>query len=565
MNARTIVLAAGLAVCTASPTALHAAVPSYPIALSGTDGPLGPGMGVGVTFSNLINASPAINKSGWVAFRGNDSNIGTPHGIWIHNGASNVNVATAGGAQPGGGTYTAGTSVFNSIQINDGGDWAMRLGASTGLFGSVAGVPTRAMLSGDAAPGTGGGSYSSSASGMPLFNNAGHVGYIANLANNAAATPPIISTPSSDANNAGLWVGTPGSTSLVLRRNDAVTALDAGGNVRVGSLSNLTLSMNGSGRYVVQAALQGAVTTGTGVGSNDAMIATNRNGSLEVIAREGWAAPDSTGAASADEYRALGSSSIGFNDAGHVAFTSSLRNAAGTQTFGSALFTDTGSGVLRSVGRNGETAPAIQSNNPGEFAGATWGFFSNVVLNGAGQVAFSTTLGNVPSGTGSTLITMDTADNFTKVARQGEVAIPDGAPLGGDAFFTGFSSTAFNSAGGMVFQATLNGAGVFGGPGGNNSAMFAYTPEGGYCVIARTGTEFEVAPGDVRIVSSLGGLTTSGGEDGAAQSLNENGYFTFSLSFADGTSGVFVTRIPAPGAAPLLALAGLAACRRRRA
>src|SRR5262245_949324 len=357
---RQSVLSCALAVCCGTAVSL-ASVTIRPVALTGTDGPLGPGMGSGVTFTTLDQQQPSVNILGQVAFRGNASTTGTPQGMWIFGGLSNTNVAMAGGAQPGGGTYTSGTTgIVNSMQINANGDWAMRLGASTGLFASSSGVPGRTMLGTDVAPGTGGATYSNCASGMPLFNAAGQSGYIANLTVGTGSPPVSIS--GATANAQGIWVGAPGATNLVARQNDAVLALDAGGNVRLGTFTNLSMAMNGAGRYGVTAALQGSVTTGTGAGSNASIIASNRTGSLEVIARVGNAAPDATGAPHpTDLFRSFGSTAIGFNDAGHVAFISSLRNAAGTQTAFSALYTDVGSGVLRQVTRTGDALPTINN------------------------------------------------------------------------------------------------------------------------------------------------------------------------------------------------------------
>ncbi len=564
MNVRSAV-APSAAILLAACGLAHATGTHTTIALTGTDGALGPNAGPGITFSTIGGQQPGVNSNGQVVFRASDSTANNPQGVYIHSGGVNSNVALAGGAQPGGGTFTMGSnSIFNSMQINASGQWAFRLGASTGLFASVAGTPTRAMLTGDAAPGAGGANYSSSASGMPLFNNAGHIGYIANLAVNAASSPPVVIT-SGIANAAAIWTGTPGATSIALRQNDAVLSLDAGGNVRVGSFQNLSLSMNGNGHFAVISNLQGSVTTGTGAGSNSAMISSNRSGSLEVIARVGNAAPDATGAASSDLYRALGTSAVGFNNVGHVAFASSLRNAAGTQTASSALFTDSGSGTLRMVARNGDLLPSISGAIGSEFDGVTWGTFSNTYLTGSDTLAFSATIGNTGgSGNTNVLMTMDASGAFHRVVRSGDVAIVDGAPLGGDARFTSFSNITVNAASQMAFSATLNGNGIFGGPGGNNNAIFGYDPAGGLFLLARTSDAFEVAPGDLRIISSIGGLSSTGGQDGRVTSLSENGKIALSLDFSDGSSGVFLFTIPAPASLSLLSFAGLVGLRRRR-
>ncbi len=551
-----------LALCGTAGVSL-ASLPQQTIALTGTSGPAGPGIGAGVTFSGIGGQQPTVNNAGQVGFRGNASTAGTPQGFWIHGGGANSNVALAGGAMPGGGTYTSGTSgIINSTHINASGEWAFRLGGTTGLFATNAATPTRVLLGGDTAPGTGGATYGASATGMPFFNDAGQVGYIGTLTT-GTGSPAVVATGAT-ANNNAIWTGMPGATGLALRQNDAVLSLDAGGNVRVGAFQNLSMAMNGSGRYGIVSNLQGSVTTGTGAGSNSAMIATNRTGSLEVVARVGNAAPNALGAPTADLYRALSTAAVGFNDAGHVAFVSTLRDAAGAQTSTSSLFTDSGSGVLRQVARNATPLPAIQGANGSEFAGALWGSMSNAMLTGSDSLVFSASMTGVPTGTTNVLLTMSPTDTFTKVARSGDVAIINGAPLGGDAFFTSFSNTASNAAGQIAFQAILNGNGIFGGPGGNNSAIFAYDPSGGTCLVARTSDLFEVAPGDLRQISAIGGIVTSGGQDGRLRNLSDNGKLAFQLDFTDGSSGVFLVTIPAPAALPLLGALGVVGARRRR-
>ena len=46
-------------------------------------------------------------------------------------------------------------------------------------------------------------------------------------------------------------------------------------------------------------------------------------------------------------------------------------------------------------------------------------------------------------------------------------------------------------------------------------------------LIAQKATAFTVAPGDVRTVGSIGGISASGGEDGRATSLNDHGVLVF--------------------------------------
>lgn len=66
--------------------------------------------------------------------------------------------------------------------------------------------------------------------------------------------------------------------------------------------------------------------------------------------------------------------------------------------------------------------------------------------------------------------------------------------------------------------------------------------------LVRVGEAIEVAPGDHRVVSSvnLPANASSGGEDGRPLFLNNAGVVSAWLSFTDGTSGLFLTRLPSP-------------------
>src|SRR5262249_7952372 len=124
----------------------------------------------------------------------------------------------------------------------------------------------------------------------------------------------------------------------------------------------------------------------------------------------------------------------------------------------------------------------------------------------------------------------------------------------------------FNALGDIAFTSLLAGtvAGGVNGQIGNNIGLFFEDPNGLVALIAQKQTIFHVGPGDDRTVLAIGGLNSGGGEDGRAMSLNDNGDLVFSLDFTDGTSGVFVTHIPAPGSLSLLAASALIAVRRRR-
>lgn len=544
-----------------------------PIALTGTDGLFGPGLGAGVTFSAIGQQQIAINDAGQAVFRGIASD-NTSQGLWFHTMMSgNALRAVGGSAMPGGGTFPTGTSIINSPTLNNAGHVAFRLGAQSGLFSDTGAGTGRIVLSADAVPGAGGALYATNAvaSGSPLFNQAGQTGYIGLFAANTTSTPPVVITGAT-ANAQAIMVGNPGAgnQSIMVRQNDALLALDASGETRVGSFSNLTMSFNNAGHFVTLANLQGAnVTTGTGAAGNSTMVITNRSGSIDVLARAGSPAVDGAGMPSAtDRYRTFGSGNTAFNNAGRVAFSATLKDAAGVSTSAGALFSDAGSGTLRQIARAGEALPASITNaTAGEFAGVTWGSgYNNLALNSAGDLAFqASALGNT-GGTSNTsaIFRLNAADgSLTKVQRNSDVAIPGGAPDLSDVRFLNAGNIQMNDAGHMAFSATLTGTGVSVGL-GNGSAIFAVDVDGTMSTIARTGDLFQVAPGDLRTITSIGGLTNSGGQDGRAMQLNALGQLAVQLDFFGGSSGVFVFTIPTPGASGMLLTLGLMAARRRR-
>lgn len=592
-------LAPAVAVLVISGTA-HGTVSTQAIALTGTDGPLGPNQGTGVFFGTL-DGQPCINNVGQVAFRGLNNASGTPQGMWVYSGGINSNVALSGGPRPGGGTYPTGTSNINTTQINDAGQWAFRLGASSGIFADSSGnnsSPTRVALAGDTAPGTGSATYSTTsavASGAPLLNQAGQIGYIGNFT--AGTGSPAVSISTGSNNSAGLYIGSAASPTLALRQaqplaDSSVVAgglngvglspsdpnADASGNTRIGTLSAGSLSINGSGQYVIQSSLQGTnVVTGTGVGSNSTVIVSNRGGSFSVLARAGMIAPDANGNSTVgnanggtDLYRAISSSQIGFNNLGHVAFTSSLRNAAGTSTNTGALFTDIGGGPIRMIAKNGAAMPPIYGygDNSGTpltaFTGLNWSSQSGIIaINSRDTMVWSSFYGASQSG----FFTYDPTGTFRKVVVNGDVATGATSPTAGD--IVKFSSLqgvpAINALGQMVFNSILNSTlGGVSGVTGNNSGLFAMDWDGTLMCIAQKGMLFHVGPGVDRTVASFGYSTGIGGQDGHTVSLNDYGQFTYTLSFSDGSSGVFVTNIPAPASGVMLGLGGLVATRRRR-
>jgi hypothetical protein len=492
--------------------------------------------------------------------------------------SNNVNLAIEGGAQPGGGTYASSNS-YNTMCINNAGDVAFRLGTSKGVFSRDGGVMNRVGLAGDIAPGTGNATYATSAiaSGAPLFNQAGQTAYVGNLTLGTGSPPVSFSTNVN--NSQGIFIGKGdnannpnANNNLVLRGTDWFASLGGtAADTKINSPSQTTLSLNVNGHYVVSTTLQGtAIVTGTGATSNSVAIVSNRSGANDVIGRVGNAAPDSTGAASADVFRTFGGSAIGFNNLGHVAFTASLRQGA-TQTVASALFTDINGGTLKrfasaggpignvyALGDTGNTTPLSEFGSLTYSASAT---FATSLINGNDEMLFSA---NLSSG-GQAYFKTDMVGSLHRVVRINDIAFsPDPLTIGGTGTSTisGVSTLTMNGAGQVAFLSNITGPGVSVGA-GNGSVLWATDLDGSLLPIVRSGTSFTDGLGNIHTIASINLAASTGNQDGRASSFSDDGQLAFNLQFTDGTAGHFVASVPEPTTLAFIMAMGLACIGRR--
>jgi hypothetical protein len=130
------------------------------------------------------------------------------------------------------------------------------------------------------------------------------------------------------------------------------------------------------------------------------------------------------------------------------------------------------------------------------------------------------------------------------VARQG-----DGAPGMESGFVFGtFLEPSLNASGQAAFMASgfRQAEGVV-----LDSAfgIWAQDRAGRLQLIASVGQVIQIAPGDEREIASLSFTSKSGGEDGRPRGFNDRGQIVFHATFADGTSGIFVSNalvVPEP-------------------
>ena len=411
---------------------------------------------------------------------------------------------------------------------------------------------TKIALSGELAPGTAGGLYSSFA--HPVINNNGKVAYRAHLSVGVGDT--------TGANENGIWT----SDGFLVRSGDfaAGTMGATYGFVEPGSINDF-----GVVAYYGVLNLGVGDTRGTW-GDNNLGLWTSEG----LLARSGDVAPGTAGAI----YGPLSVPSI--NNVGNAAYAANLVTGLGDSTSENnfAIWTKDDGLLVRkgdtAIGTSGATylapgAPTINddgtvvygaqlnvgqgdttlSNNFGVWtsnelvsragdlaAGTTdtYDEFVGPVINQGGAIAYYAVLNSVSDNVG-----IWTTSGL--IARAGQTAIGTSGAVY-DAFERAAS---LNDAGQVAFLGGLK-IGVGDTTGFNNFGIWTSDD-----LVVRAGDVVEVAPGDFRVVATLGM---------GRFALANTGQVAFLINFLDGTQGVFVaTPVPEPGALVLLAIVALPA------
>ena len=149
------------------------------------------------------------------------------------------------------------------------------------------------------------------------------------------------------------------------------------------------------------------------------------------------------------------------------------------------------------------------------------------------------------------------APNLTSLAREGDH--PPGTPDGtrfvgiffGDDLIPAFERPSLNSAGQVAFKALTTGPlGEYG------RGIWATDLSGNLRLIAHTGDDFVVAPGDVPQIELLKLNSGGSSEEGYLSAFNDAGQLAFAVSFTDTSEGVVIASIvPEPSSVALLLVA----------
>lgn len=239
------------------------------------------GAGINYTFNGF--SIPRINNSGQLAFHafgGSAQNAPVSDSIWIADQGSLIPVAVAGDQAP---DTTAGTlfgsqalsfSVFSFPSLSDAGNVVfsssligtdVNASNGSGIWSYAGDAFSLIVRAGDSAPGTDA-TFGTFHLIKPLINSAGHIAFQGILTG-----PNIVGT-----NDAGIWLDTNDTISLVARVGQRAPGVESG--LLFGNFDGLT--MNGIGQVAFLGSVFGAT-------SLEGIWATDRNGSLTLVALEG--------------------------------------------------------------------------------------------------------------------------------------------------------------------------------------------------------------------------------------------------------------------------------------
>jgi len=487
-----------------------------------------PGSG-GMVFNGF--QAPVINDAGQIAFYGvygQPDGTDLVTGIWASAGDTFNLAAAVGGIAPGTGDDFPYTGFAGQrVGLSDSGDIVFAASIASGDAGADRGIwsgPVNALdlvaIEGQNAPGVN----------LPFNNNLGVP--VIGPSGIVAFDSAVEGDNGNGLNEPSYFLGTAGNLSALAIAGDDVVG-EAGNTLYQGI--STTLRVNSSGVAAFAARLKG-----TSEPANPDAIFVGPAGGAAVLAAVGRTAP---GAGDGITFGAVRHPDL--NDEGQVAFVAGLDGIDGLDpTVGAAIYLGTSSADLAPIALHGEEAVAT----PGLLYDT---FATNVgpSINSEGEVAFMAWLsgGDFDSEDRDSVIIAGDPDNLRIVARE-EVNLPVDFQL--------MSAPAIGDGGHVAFQTFDPNSGDF--------ELWIANLENTLFRVVGTGDDFEVAPGDIREVSTL---IMGTGQDGYAF-LNEDGMLAFTLGFADGSQGIFTSRlvaIPAPAAAGALAgPLGLVLRRRRK-
>ena len=515
--------------------------PLRPVALTGTDGALGPQLGAGVEFASFdvdLNdyvwkpSAPAVNAAGELVtlatLSGTGVDVSNDGGVWAYRGGQLACVARRGDAVPD----TTGGETFS-------------------LFGGGQAIPGYAAYGGF----------------VPTISDSGAVAFVAVMAGGGVSPEAR--------NDDAIFRDTDGTLELVLREGTAVPGHPGDTFTQSAGVFNVSLCMADDGNlsaFTNTANSRGVLTTASGAvdmimykgdslprpyeagnwgntwvealmtgNGGTVIIGENTHGAAVGFSRAAWSGvsgvlePVVTGGGSIESlgYR------LGVNASGGVSFTDDGDMGSGSKIYTTAQF-----GVPFAIAQHSVAAPGTSS------AYAALDGARHIVGDDGTTVFWASLLHD--SGTN------DTNDRGLWSNRAGvtvELELREGDAAQGGSTFAEFKTFYANAAGRIAVCATLT---------NNTCGVWVQDDGGAFQPLVRTFELFDVFGDgtDLRLVTEVFILgvdprpdiipTAAATGDGRPIPLNDDSDVALRLRFSDGSEGIFTTAL-----APQYALADL--------
>lgn len=213
------------------------------------------------------------------------------------------------------------------------------------------------------------------------------------------------------------------------------------------------------------------------------------------------------------------------NDAGDVVFRTTVRRPGGIEV--PTIYARI-SGSLNLVAACAHTTPIAEP-------GTVFTMLESPVIAGNGWVGYRATVARLSGESfDHQCLIVGPHDRFRIVARQGQRA--PGTPEG--VVFESFQTFQLNAHGQALFHATVSGPGV---TSLNRAGLWHATPDGQVFPVLRQRDQIMVGPGDTRTISSFLNLVLTGGQDGRPVQFNDDATAVISLRFTDNTRAILQT------------------------